>query len=317
LTGGMGEVIQADNLANQVNDELNACVPHIRVLKVLITDRRGDERRIRIVQETTLERARVLQEQELKRQKLSSQAELISGQTHVERVRQEFALLEAKGKRRQVEEEHRARIRESEIEAEVSKNLSPARWQQARLDVAPTINQQRYEQVNKLIDKYAEVFCGLVQWAELDNRGTGQRRRPEFDLDGLGSIFVRGMGNLQDLVQPLTPLASPEPLHATNGRHMPVSDIANAAEEVNSLPGVQGVDLKMPNGKEEYRVVVHFKDRDLILICPPDYPYVPPEVSWAADPGRRLPFEWTEGMSLKKIVQNVLRKSAGSKRQTA
>ncbi len=305
LIGGMSKVVDADSLANRVTEKLNGSVQGIRVLKVLITERRGDERRVQIVQEVTVERTRVLKEQELNLQKLSSQATLVSQQMDLERQRQALALLEAETKRKQIEEERKVRIREAEIEVDVSERLLPTKWQNAQLEMATETNRQRHEQVLKLIEVYPEVFSALSQLAQLEGWGVSSRRRPEIELDSIAATLGQGLRGLQNVLQRPTPLPGTEAIDSVNGHSTPLARIAQEVDEIAHLDRVKNARLEMANGKRGYQVVIEFDDRVLGIVCHPEYPNVAPEVRWSGDVQQEVSITWSEGMSLKDIVQTI------------
>jgi len=305
LIGGMSKAMDADRLADRVMEKIEGSVQGIRILSVLITERQGDERRIQIVRQTAVERTRVIEEQELKHQKLSSQAELVSDERELERKRQELVRLQAETERKRIEEERQVRIREAQIEVEVSEKLLLTKWQQAQLEMATENNQQRHQQVLKLIEVYPEVFSALSQLTQLEGWGVSSRRRPEFELESIAATVGQGLRSLQSVLQPPMQLPGMEPTDFTNGHRTPVARIAKEVAEIAQLDGVKNARLEMANGTRKYQVMVEFDDRVLGIVCHPEYPDVAPEVRWSGDDKLDLPVPWSKDMSLKDIVQDV------------
>ncbi len=305
LIGGMSKAVDADRLADRVMEKIEGSVQGIRILRVLITERRGDERRIQIVRQAAVERTRVIEEQELKRQKLSSQTKLVLDERELERERQELVRLRAETERKRIEEERLVRIREAQIEVDVSEQLLPTKWQQAQLEMATETNQQRHQQVLRLIEVYPEVFSALSQLTQLEGWGVSSRRRAEFELESIAATVGQGLRSLQNVLQPPMPIRSVEPIDSTNGHRTPVARIAKEVAEIAQLDGVKNARLEVANGTREYRVVVEFDDRVLAIVCRPEYPDVAPVVRWSGDDKLELPVPWSKGMSLKDIVQDI------------
>jgi hypothetical protein len=308
IGGGSVSAIDSVALAADIAIRLadNPAIRGIKVLKILITDRQGDERRIQIAQENAVERTRVVKEQELRRQQISSEAALVSQQKDLEIKRRDLVLTKAQTERRRIEEERKVRIGEAGIEAEVARQLLPTQWQQVRLGLAADTIRQRHEQTLRMIDAYSQILGDVAKLWQFEAFGVSPRRRPEAGFDGLETAVIHGLDRLNGLLQSPMLVPGPEPMPYIDGKTpFQLPHIATQVVEIADMDGVRECNLGI-NGKEgEYRVQVQLRGRILDIICRPGHPGVASEIWWDdSDNGRqRVPFAWSDAMSLKHILQ--------------
>jgi hypothetical protein len=272
LVGGEGEtVVGSDILADRIATRLkrDPAVRGIKVLQVLVTGRRGDERCIQIAQETM-----------------------------VERDRQSLVLLQA-------ETERKVRIREAETEAEVKSRLASLKWQEAQLKLAMDAYTQRHEQTLKVIETYGRVLSEAAKLGQLEAVGISSRRRPELGGGGLEDALKQGLSNLQNVLQLPSPFPGSEQMTQVDERTARWTRIAAEVGEISRLDGVRSCSIETEGKEGNCRVKVQFGSRAMDIICHPGYPGVAPEVWWAGNGREQVPVSWSEEMSLKEILQEI------------
>ncbi len=294
LFGGIdASVVGADSLGDTVAAKLkaNPAVRGIEILRVLITERRGDERRIQIVQTATIERTRV-----------SSDMTLVSQQMDLERQNQALVVLRAETERKRIEEENKVRIQQADIEAEVMRRLIQTKWQQVQLDQAAAIYQQRHEQVLKTIDAHALVLSKAAELGQLEAFGVSSRRRPEFAVGGLEATLNQGLHNLQRMLQVPSLIPAPGQIAQPDDRKALRMRLMTEVDELSDLADVGQCSLGFGRDGEQDHVVVQVGNRTVDVACYPGYPQVPPEVRWADNGQQKASIRWSEDMSLKHLV---------------
>jgi len=273
-----------------------------------IRDRQGDERRIKIVQETTVEQTRLTEQQRLDLQRISTHAAVLAERMELEQERRVLMLFEAETKRKQIEEECMVRIREAEIEAEVTARLMPAKQQEAQLKLATEAYRQQYELVGRAVDAYAQILSEAAKVVPLESWGISSRRRPEFGLESRDATLSQGLASLQAL------LLQPPPVSALNNVPPYPQDsalLARLAAEVakiGQLGEVRTWHIE-PNGSESFTVRIHCENLAVDIVCHPGYPYERPDVT-VSDNGHgpmEFTFSWAEGMSLKDIILEAIK----------
>ena len=316
LIGGTAkQVVDAAALARTIAGQLqaNPAIQGLQILKVLVADRQGDERRIEIVQETTVEQTQLAEQHRLELERISKNAAVLSERMGLEQERRVLALFEAETKRKQIEEERKVRIREAEIEAEVTARLMPAKWQEIQLEQAAETCRQQYELMGRAVDAYAQILGEAAKVAPLESWGISSRRRPEFGFESRDATLSQGLASLQALLLHLTPASTPNdvPLHSRHSALL--AHLAAELSEISQLDEVQTWHLA-PNGSEGYKVRIHCQRIALDIACHLGYPSEQPAVVVSGDGHgpAEITFTWAEGMTLKDIILEAARRLAHS-----
>lgn len=311
LIGGMAkQVADADALAQTIAGRLqaNPAIQGLQILRILVADRRGDERRIEIVQETTVEQTQLAEQHRLELQRISRDTAVLSERMGLEQERRALALFEAETKRKQIEEEHKVRIREAEIEAEVTARLMPAKWQETQLELAADTCRQQYELMGRAVDAYAQILGEAAKVTPLESWGISSRRRPEFGFESRDATLSQGLASLQALLLQPTPASTLNdvPLHSWQSALL--ARLVAELSEISQLDEVQTWHIG-PNGSEGYKVRIHCQHIALDIACHPGYPSEQPDVV-VSDDGHgpaEITFTWAEGMTLKDIILEATR----------
>jgi hypothetical protein len=272
LVGGGGEnVVRSDILADRIATRLkrDPAIRGIKILQVLVTGRRRDERCIQIAQETT-----------------------------VERDRQSLVLLQA-------ETERKVRIREAETEAEVKSRLVLLKWQEAQLKLAVDAYAQRHEQALKVIEAYERVLSEAAKLGPLEAGGVSSRRRPELGGGGLEDALKQGLSDLQNVLQLPSPFPGSEQTTPVDERTRRWARITAEVDEISRLDGVQKCSIEIDGKDGNCQINVRLGNRAIDIICHPGYPGEAPEVRWAGNGREQVPVSWSEEMSLKEILQEI------------
>lgn len=295
LIGGITEqVVDAGALARAIAAQLqtNPAIQGLQILKVLVTDRRGDERRIEIVQEATVEQTR-----------LAEQERLLSERMGLEQKRRAYTLFQAETKRKQIEEERKVRIREAEIEAEVAARLMPAKQQEIQLELAAETCRQQYELKGKAVDACAQILSEAAKVIPLESWGISSRRRPEFRFESRDAALSQGLASLRALLLQPLPVSALNNMAPHSQHPVLLAHLMTEVIEIGQLDEVQTWHIE-PNGSEGFKVVVQCQNVALDIVCPPGYPSERPDVM-ISDNGQapvEFAFSWAEGMSLKDII---------------
>ncbi len=283
ICSGDAQAIATDALATAVTTKLqdNPATKGLEILRVLITERQGDERCIEIAQQKT-----------------------------VELKQQELILLKERTERRRKEEEKQVRIREAEIEAEAESRLAAVKWQRVQLEQAAELNKQRHEQALRIIDAYTEVLSKMAELGQLEALGVSSRRRPELATGNLENMLSQGLNSLQSALQ--VPALSPLPTYAGsyNEKAALAARLAAEAAEVAKMEGVEKcyLDIGKEEEKEE-RVFVRVNHRTLRIRCPLGYPQVAPQARWTDNGHNKVHIHWSQGMSLSHIIAGIQAKA--------
>jgi hypothetical protein len=260
----------------------NPAIQGLEIINVFVTDRQGDNRHIAMTSET----ATLAQRMEL------------------ERKERELKLLQAETSRLQEEEQFQARIREAEINVEVDEKLLPIKQREAERARAVAANQQRHEQILKVIEAQGLVLSKVAEFGMLEVLNGSTQRRPEQAGNSMATI-LQGLSHLQNTVQDsdyIPGLGSGDLAKRIDLWSRLLPEIY----EINQVEGVQKSRLTSNKDLTECRVVVILEGDKLVFTCGPEYPEKEPEILVRADDGQERKVTepwWPRGATLKNIVE--------------
>jgi hypothetical protein len=306
LLGGVtNQAKDADAITQDIGTRLrrSSAIQGLEIVDILVTDRQGDERRMEIVQETTVEQTQLAEQHQLELQRVSNEAAVLSKQIGLEQERRAHALFEAETERMRIEEERKVRIREAEIEAQVASRLLPIRRQEVQLKLAAEMYHGHYELMARALDAYAKILGEAAKVVPFENWGVSSRRRPEFGLESRDAALSEGLAGIRSLLQHPMLVSGLDDVPPHSPLPVLLACLVAELSDLGQLDAVETWRIE-PNDHEDYQVRVCCQDISLDIICQQGYPSECPDVVVSENGHGPVEFalSWTEGMSLKDIV---------------
>ncbi|MGA9350946.1 MAG: SPFH domain-containing protein [Anaerolineae bacterium] len=316
LTGRPDEGAGVDEVAGQIRERLRG-KPSLRgleMINVTIAQRKGDERRIKIVQDATVEETRIVEESMLQQQRDEARIADLVAQKKIARRAQEVALVEAETARRRMEEEERLKIAQAELEAEAAEIRRPQEewqtelkrqeeeWRTAKeLEILHTKSQ--HEERLEAIKGIAQTTAEAAKSGTLGGLGVSPRRRPETLISEAEPVVEQGIQALQsfqDRVSTRTYLPTrldyQDPYQRLRLEEQKLAKIKGAEFEVILRSGRIAA------------ATVNYRGYKLKIECPPEYPEGAPSATIVGSEGEEKPFEfaWDESCYLSDLVREAL-----------
>jgi len=304
LTGRPDEEAGVDEVARQIMERLQE-KPSIRGLEIInltVAQRRGDERRIKIVQDATVEETRSeAREAELKAQK------------RIARREQEVALVEAETARRKVEEEEKLKITQAELEAEAAEIRRPQEewqtdlkrqeeeWRTAKeLEILQTKSQ--HEERLEAIKGIAQTTAEAAKSGTLGSLGVSPRRRPETLISEAEPVVEQGIQALRAFQERPAPRGYLPPRFDYQD---PYQRLRLEEQRLSKIKGAE-VEVVLRSGRIAV-ATVNYRGYKLRIECPPGYPDDAPGATIVGPEGEE-PFEfaWDGSCYLSDLVREAL-----------
>ena len=310
LTGRPDEESGVDEVARQILERLRE-KPSLRgleVINVTIAQRKGDERRIKIVQDAAVGETR-------------SEARLaeLRAQKRIARREQEVALVEAETARRKVEEEEKLKITQAELEAEAAEirrdqeewqaelKRREEEWRTAKeLEILQTKSQ--HEERLEAIKGIAQTTAEAAKSGTLGSLGVSPRRRPETMISEAEPVLEQGIQALRAFQERATPRTY-LPLHLDY--QDPYQRLRLEEQRLAKIKGAES-EVILRSGRIA-AATVNYRGYKLRIECPPEYPDSAPSTTVIGSEGDEKPFEfaWDESCYLSDLVREALLQLAG------
>ena len=210
LTGRPDEEAGVDEVARQILERLmeKPSLTGLRIINVTVAERKGDERRIKIVQDATVEDTRIVEESKLQQQRGEARLADLTAQKKIARRAQEVALIEAETARRRMEEEEKLKIAQAQLEAEAAEiRRAQEEWQaelKRREEEWQTAKELEIHHAESQHEERLEVIKGIAQTATeaaksgtLGGLGASPRRRPETLISEAEPVVEQGIQALR------------------------------------------------------------------------------------------------------------------------
>lgn len=280
---------------------------------VVILERVGDERRVEIMQEATVEETRIAEESRLQIKRDKARLRDLAGHREIAERQQEIAILEAETERLRAEEEEKLKLARSRLEATVAQiEQEQARWQaelerqreereRAREREVLELKAQ-HEEAMEVIKGLSAITIEAAKSGQLENLGISRRRRPELAIvEGQESVVGQGLQALRALKDGVESL-SPPAFEGENGYR-------RVQEEEERLKELEGVEYQLTVRQSRIAEAnVVSGEKTLIVQCPPEYPNVAPTVTLIDSQGqeRSLDLQWEEDFYLSDLISQAL-----------
>ncbi|MBM4467183.1 MAG: hypothetical protein FJ014_16785 [Chloroflexi bacterium] len=316
LTGRPDEEAGVDEVARQILERLRE-KPSLRglnIINVTIAQRKGDERRIKIIQDATVEETRILEESKLQQQRGEARLADLVAQKKMARREQEIALIEAETARRKMEEEERLKIAQAQLEAEAAEirraqeewqaelTRREEEWRTAKeLEILQTKSQ--HEERLEAIKGIAQTTAEAAKSGTLGGLGVSPRRRPETLISEAEPVVEQGIQALRSFQERPAPRAY-LPLHLDYQ-----DPYQRLRLEEQRLAKIKGADSEviLRSGRVAAATVSYGGYR-LRIECPAGYPDDAPRATIVGPEGEEKPFEfaWDESCYLSDLVREAL-----------
>jgi hypothetical protein len=326
LTGLAGEddaPSGVDAVAGGILQHLRASpsVEGLKIVNLSIVERKGDERRIKIVQDAVVERTRLAEgggvqdlEDRLELAKLAARREVAEGE-------QAIALVKTQTEVRQEQERERLKLMAAQVEAEIEEiRRAQEAWraEQKRLteewrtakELELLQMQQQHEANLEIIKGTAQVTAEAAKAGKLEGLKVSPRRRPEINVaDGSGHSEVVGEGlevlrTLRERMVPPTTYFLPQSGSAV--AHDPYRRLQLEEARLDKVKGAE-YEFVMRRGHVA-QVKVELADHHFEITCPQGYPQTAPQVTVRDPEGHEVPFafEWDADCFLSDLVREAL-----------
>jgi len=305
LTGRPDEKAGVDEVARQILERLRG-KPSLRGLKlvnVTVAQRKGDERRIKIVQDATVEETR-------------SQARLaeLRAQKRIARREQEVVLVEAETARRKVEEEEKLKITQAQREAEAAEirrgqeewqtelKRQEEEWRTAKeLEILQTKSQ--HEERLEAIKGIAQTTAEAAKSGTLGSLGVSPRRRPETLISEAEPVVEQGIQALRSFQE-----------RVSTRTYLPARlDYQDSYQrlrlEEQKLAKIKGAEYEVVLRSGRIAVAtVSYQGYKLRIECPPGYPDDAPSTTIIGPEGEEklFEFDWDGSCYLSDLVREAL-----------
>lgn len=316
LTGRPDEEAGVDEVARQIRERLRGkpSLKGLEIINVTVAQRKGDERRIKIVQDATVEGTRILEESKLQQRRDEAQLVDLAAQKKIAKRAQEVALIEAETARRKVEEEEKLKIAQAQLEAQAAEiRQTQEEWQaelKRREEEWRTAKELEILQTKSQHEERLEAIKGIAQTtAEAAKSGTlgslsvSPRRRPETMISEAEPVLEQGIQALRAFQERATPrtylplhLDYPDPYQRLRLEEQRLAKIKGAESEV------------ILRGGRIAAATVNYRGYRLKIECPPEYPESAPRTTIVGPGGEEKPFEfaWDESCYLSDLVREAL-----------
>lgn len=305
LTGRPDEEAGVDEVARQIMERLRG-KPSLRgleIINVTIAQRKGDERRIKIVQDAAVGETRSeAREAELRAQK------------RIARREQEVALVEAETARRKVEEEERLKIAQAQLEAEAAEIRRPQEewqtdlkrqeeeWRTAKeLEILQTKSQ--HEERLEAIKGIAQTTAEAAKSGTLGGLGVSPRRRPETLISEAEPVVEQGIQALRAFQE------RPAPRGYLPPRFDYQDPYQRLRLEEQKLAKIKGAEFEVVLRSGRIAVAtVNCRGYKLRIECPLEYPDSAPSTTVIGPDGDEKLFEftWDGSCYLSDLVREAL-----------
>jgi hypothetical protein len=296
-------------------------VEGFKIINLSIVERKGDERRIKIVQDAVVERTRLAEEGQV--QELEDRLKLtqISAHRQMAEEEQAIALVETQTEVRQEQERERLKLMTAQVEAEIEEiHRAQEAWraEQKRLaeewrtakELELLQMQQQHEANLEIIKGTAQVTAEAAKAGKLEGLKVSPRRRPEINVtDGSGRSEVVGEGlevlrTLRERMAPPTTYFLPQSSGSLN--HDPYRRLQLEEARLDKIKGAE-YELVMRRGQVA-QVTVQVAGHRFEIACPEGYPHTPPEVvvQGPGGPVASPAFEWDADCFLSDLVREAL-----------
>ena len=321
LTGRPDEEAGVDEVARQILERLmeKPSLTGLRIINVTVAERKGDERRIKIVQDATVEDTRIVEESKLQQQRGEARLADLTAQKKIARRAQEVALIEAETARKKMEEEEKLKIAQAQLEAQAAEirrvqeewqaelKRREEEWRTAKeLEMLHTKSQ--HEEKLEAIKGIAQTTTEAAKSGTLGSLGVSPRRRPETMISEAEPVLEQGIQALKSFQERVVPTT----------HFLPRLDYQDPYQrlrlEEQRLAKIKGAEFEVIlRGGRIAAATVNYRGYKLKIECPPEYPEGSPSTTIVGSEGEEKPFEfaWDESCYLSDLVREALLQLAG------
>jgi len=318
LTGKPEEVSGGvDEVAKQILERMrkSPSLTALEIINVTVAERQGDERRIQIIRDATVEETRITEESRLQQERDKAQLASLERGKLIAKREQEIALIEAETARRKMEEEEKLKVDRAKLEAEAAEiQRAQAEWQaemkrreeewRTAKELEVLAMKSQHEQIIAVIQGAAQITTEAAKSGQLGSLGVSPRRRPEAAASETGEVIEQGLQVLQAFRERIAPptayfLPRPEP-------HDPYRRLR---EEEQRLAKIKGAECQMTlQGGLIAGASVTCRGHRIAIQCPATYPRDAPTATIVRPDGSEMPFEfaWDENCYLGDLVREAL-----------
>lgn len=316
LTGRPDEGAGVDEVARQILKRLREkpSLKGLEIINVTIAQRKGDERRIKIIQDATVEETRILEESRLQQQRGEARLVDLVAQKKIARRAQEVSLIEAETARRKMEEEERLKIAQAQLEAEAAEirrvqeewqaelTRRGEEWRTAKeLEILQTKSQ--HEERLEAIKGIAQTTAEAAKSGTLGGLGVSPRRRPETLISEAEPVVEQGIQALRSFQERVSTRTY---LPARLDHHDPYQRLRLEEQRLAKIKGAE-FEVVLRSGRVAAATVSYGGHR-LRIECPAGYPEDAPRATIVGPEGDEKPFEfaWDESCYLSDLVGEAL-----------
>lgn len=290
----------------------NPSIKGLEIEDVVILEREGDERRVEIFQETTVEETRIAEESRLQRKRDKARLRDLAGHREIAEQQQEIAILEAETERLRAEEEEKLKLARAKLEATVAQiQRAQAEWQtelEGQREEWERGKEREMLELKAQHEEAMEVIRGLstitieaAKSGQLGSLGFSRRRRPELAVvEGEASVVEQGLEALRALKDRVEPLSPPASEREDGYRRL--------QEEEQRLKELERIEyqLALRQGRIVEATIVS-GENTLIVQCSPEYPAAAPVVKLIDPQGRErsLNLQWDKDRYLSDLISQV------------
>ncbi len=322
LTGKPEETGGIDEVAQGILERMRSSpgIEGLEIINVTVAERKGDERRIKIMQDATVEETRILEESRLEQRRHKAILESLAEEKKIAKRKQEIALIEAETARRKLEEQEQVELTRAKLEAEVAKMRRDQQEWEAQMkrreeewrlaqELEKMQLQSKHEEAMEVVKGMTQIITEAAKKGELGNLAISPRRRPEtIVLEGNESVVERGVQALLSLKERIAPPARYLPsLEPSDPYHR----LRLEEEKLARIKGAE-YELGVRDGRLS-RVTVCYRGFEIRVECPPDYPKASPKATIVRPDGKEEPFEyeWDENCFISDLVRDALLERMG------
>jgi hypothetical protein len=316
LTGRPDEKAGVDEVARQIRERLRG-KPSLRgleMINVTIAQRKGDERRIKIVQDATVEKTRIAEDEKLQQRLDEARLVGLMAQKKIARRAQEVSLIEVETARRKMEEEERLKIAQAELEAEAAEIRRPLEewqaelkrqeeeWRTAKeLEILHTKSQ--HEERLEAIKGIAQTTAEAAKSGTLGGLGVSPRRRPETLISEAEPVVEQGIQALRSFQERVSTRTY---LPARLDYQDPYQRLRLEEQRLAKIKGAE-FEVALRSGRIA-AATVNYRGYKIKIECPPEYPEGAPSATIIEPEGEEKPFEfaWDESCYLSDLVREAL-----------
>jgi hypothetical protein len=284
------------------------------MINVTIAQRKGDERRIKIVQDATVEKTRIAEDEKLQQRLDEARLVGLMAQKKIARRAQEVSLIEVETARRKMEEEEKLKIAQAELEAETAEirraqeewqaelKRREEEWRTAKeLEILHTKSQ--HEERLEAIKGIAQTTAEAAKSGTLGSLSVSPRRRPETMISEAEPVLEQGIQALRSFPERAIPRT----------HFLPRLDYQDPYQrlrlEEQRLAKIKGAEFEviLRSGRIA-AATVSYHGYKLKIECPPEYPEGAPSTTIIGPEGEEKPFEfaWDESCCLSDLVREAL-----------